>query len=481
LPLAGCLTGGSALKPSPPTFRGPVLRYLYDLTTSAHWGGADVGILRVERQLARRARQHLGSAVAFCLYDRFRNLVLTIDDELAAELMNGRTQIDFTPPLGPSIAALARRRVRRALLASPTLYRSFQRLRGRPFTHEDVLRIQARELAGGGRKETPNGRLRLSDIPHGVANLDADTLLISGGLDWDFKDVRALAAIKQTYKFRYCTIVYDIIAILYPHLVVPELSPVLTSYFNDLVGLADHAMCISERTREDWTAFCRERRGDAGPAYVFRLGADLPAVDATVPVDFPEVLREKRFALFVSTIEARKNHRMIYEAWDRCVRSKMVDPDRDRLVFVGRHGWGVNDLMREISANPATRDTLVVLNHVPDALLRLLYQQCAFVVFPSLYEGYGLPLAEGLAYGKPCLSSNAGSLSEIGGDLVVRIDPKDTTRWADAVAHHLRSPQELDRMAARIKSEFHPVTWDQTATQFFGTIKAISKSDAARL
>src|SRR3954469_8554009 len=105
-----------------------------------------------------------------------------------------------------------------------------------------------------------------------------------------------------------------------------------------------------------------------------------------------------------------------------------MDPEGDGLVLLGGPGGGVNDLMRELAANPATRDTLVVLNHVPDALLRLLYQRCAFVVFPSLYEGYGLPLAEALAYGKPCISSDAGSLPEIGGELVVRIDPKDTMR-----------------------------------------------------
>src|SRR5436305_5426155 len=93
---------------------GPLLRYLYDLTTSAHWGGADVGILRVERQLARRACEHLGNSVEFCVYDRFRNLVLTIEDDLAAELIGGRTQIDFTPPPRPSVTALARTHFERA-------------------------------------------------------------------------------------------------------------------------------------------------------------------------------------------------------------------------------------------------------------------------------------------------------------------------------------------------------------------------------
>jgi glycosyltransferase involved in cell wall biosynthesis len=214
------------------------------------------------------------------------------------------------------------------------------------------------------------------------------------------------------------------------------------------------------------------------PASVFPLGSDLPAIEDPSSLELPDSLQDKQFVLFVSTIEPRKNHRMLYEAWDRCIRSKTVNPARDRLVFVGRQGWAVNDVLRELSTNPATRETLIVLNHVSDALLRLLYRRAAFVVFPSLYEGYGLPLAEALAYGKPCISSDAGSLPEIGGDLVVRIDPKDTIRWADSIAHYLRSPQELDAMAARIKAEYRSITWDEAAAQFFSTIKMIGSSNA---
>lgn len=462
---------------------GQLLRYLYDLTTSAHWGGADVGILRVERQLARRARQHLGPALEFCVYDRFRNLVLAVDDALAADLIAGRTQIDFGPPVVPSARerlgasmTRARKRLRRAVLANATAYHAFQRLRGRTFTHQDVLRIQREALVETqpyANAAEARGPIPVADLPLREVQLSRETLIISGGLDWDFKNLDALAGLKREHHFRYCTIVYDMIPILFPHLVVPNLVPVFEQYFAQLASLADFAMCISEATRRDWTRFCRGR-GVETPSYVFPLGSDLPVAKESLPPNLPETLEGKCFALFVSTIEPRKNHRMLYEAWDRCVRSKIVDRDRDRLVFVGRHGWAVNDLMREISANPATRDTLVVLNHVPDALLHLLYESSAFVVFPSLYEGYGLPLAEALVYGKPCISSNAGSLLELGGDLVIRLDPKDTLGWAEAIAHYMRSPGELKDWSNRIRAEFCPVAWDQAAGQFFGALRQMA-------
>jgi hypothetical protein len=76
-----------------------------------------------------------------------------------------------------------------------------------------------------------------------------------------------------------------------------------------------------------------------------------------------------------------------------------------------------------------------------------------------------------LGYAKLCISSNAGSLAEIGGDLVQRVDPKDTLGWAHAIAHYMASPAELDNWSRRIQSEHRPVTWNDAARRFFTTIR----------
>jgi glycosyltransferase involved in cell wall biosynthesis len=346
-----------------------------------------------------------------------------------------------------------------------TVYQAFQHLRGRRYTREQLLRIQSEEFD----QSSPTKPLKhLSRVSRDPAKLDATTCIISVGLDWQYKDLRSLWALKQARGFRYVPMVHDLIPLAFPHFVSPGYDAFLADYFGELIWLADLAMCNSESTRQDWMRFCRDFGVDV-PSHAFRLGCDLPAVPTQAGL--PPQLKGTRFALFVSTIEPRKNHRVLYDAWDRCIRSGAVDEERDRLVFVGRVGWAMDDLMRELSANPATRDSIVVLNDVNDDELATLYRECAFVVFPSFWEGYGIPVAEALGYGKPCISSDAGSLSEIGGDLVVRIDPKDTIRWAEAIAHYMGSAGELEDWSRRIRTEHQPVTWDASAQHFFGTIK----------
>lgn len=446
---------------------GAGLRYLFDITTSAHWGGAAVGITRVEEGLARRAREHLGPDLTFCVYDKYRNQFLPVDDATAAKFLDGTVQIKITPPPSRALKARVARRlndvrwhVRHAMMANVGTYQKFQRMRGRTFTHQDIVRIRDGEVAA--RKASS---VTLTTQP--IA-LDQNTTVISGGLDWEHKDLRSISELKRQHGFKYVGIVYDLIPIMFPHYLVPGYVDLLTDYFGELYWLSDRVMCISEATRREWLSYCDDLAGQPVPAEVFPLGCDLRSPASEGPAaELPAELVGKRYALLVSTIEPRKNHRLLYDAWDDCVRQKLIDVERDRLVFVGRRGWTMDDFLREVSLNPATRDTIIVLNNIDDAQLNLIYENCAFVTFPSHYEGFGLPVAEALGHGKPCISSNAGALPEIGGDLVRRLDAKDTAGWTRAIAHYLTSPDELKTWSDHIAKEYRPITWDMAAKTFF--------------
>ena len=463
------------------------MRYLFDLTTTAQWRGQAVGIVRVEQELARRARRYLGDDVAFCLYDRSRAAVLVIDDTVADDLLAGRIRVDFAipPPAPQGYIHKARQRLRAALLRNATAYHIFQGLRGRSFTRDQILQFQAAArteplspLSTVASRRVDGANVPLAKLPHYPARLDTNTTIISGGLDWQYKDLRAFWALKQTYRFSYCAIIYDLIAVRFPQFVGPAYTTLLRDYFGELLWLADRAMCISQSTRQDWLRHADEVGVESVPSAVFPLGCDVPSdpSQTSSKIELSPQLRGKRFALFVSTIEPRKNHRMLYQAWDECIRAKQIDPTRDRLVFVGRRGWAVEDLLREIATNPSTRDTIVLLHEVSDQQLAMLYRSCAFALFPSMYEGFGLPLVEALGYGKLCVSSTAGALSEIGGDLVMRLDPRDTLGWTHVIGRLMSCSGECEAWEQRIKQHYQPTTWDTAANSFFNTIVGLESS-----
>lgn len=168
------------------------------------------------------------------------------------------------------------------------------------------------------------------------------------------------------------------------------------------------------------------------------------------------------FILFVSTIERRKNHETLYKAYHLLCRAGLKDK-LPKLVFVGMPGWGVGDFLKDLELDPLIQGLVVQFNHVNDAELLELYKESLFCVYPSLYEGWGLPVGEALSLGKVVLSSDQGSLPEVGGDLVRYVPAWDPQAWADAILELTMHETELDRLAVKVRSDYRTRTWLDTA------------------
>ena len=310
-------------------------------------------------------------------------------------------------------------------------------------------------------KETDQISIHSSIIKH-------EDTYISVGLDWDDKDIPRLKHMKKEIGFKVILCCYDLIPILKPGLAHSEEMPRLfMDYIRTVVNTADHIFCISQSTKQDLLQFIAQQGLPLPEIGVAYLGTDIPApaIQIQPSHEIEENIGKNSYILFVSTIERRKGHDTLYRAYTRLIEQGHTD--LPLLVFVGMPGWGVSDLLMDIHRTIAVSKFIKFIHHVTDFDLDYLYRNCMFTVFPSVYEGWGLPVAESLAYGKFCLASNISSLPEVGEKFCDYLDPWDIPGWAEKIGYYANDKGELLEKERIIAKEHRPKSWRQTCMAFF--------------
>ena len=131
------------------------------------------------------------------------------------------------------------------------------------------------------------------------------------------------------------------------------------------------------------------------------------------------------YLLFVGSLEPRKNIALLIDAL-QAVKTDIP------LVLVGWHGWGYKGWLEKIKTTDL-KSRIYVIGHVPDDDLKAIYSGAAALVYPSLYEGFGLPILEAMACGCPVICSNTASMPEVAGDAAILIDPGRVVELAAAI------------------------------------------------
>jgi glycosyltransferase involved in cell wall biosynthesis len=287
------------------------------------------------------------------------------------------------------------------------------------------------------------------------------------GSPWFEPEYPAIARwLRDQRRMRFGLLVHDLLPIRRPEWSSPGVARGFTAWHASTLPLCDVILANSRYTAADVDAYAREQGIPlARPVLKLPIGTgftDEP--DGVIRAGLPA---PASYVLFVSTLEPRKNHALAVRIWamllaelraGRRVAEKVPD-----LVFAGRIGWLVGDLLQQLD-NTSWFDGRVRL--VPNATereLRALYEGCRFTFFPSLHEGCCLPVAESLAAAKPCLCSNATALPEVGGDLCRYFDPENLTAAYHAVCAVLDDPAGLAGWEERVRREFKPVPWVETA------------------
>ncbi len=290
-----------------------------------------------------------------------------------------------------------------------------------------------------------------------------DTILVLGA-PWSHPDyARLIRTHSEKHGLRVAMLVYDLIPLRRPEWFDSGLVPLFQSWIDTMLPLCHQIFAISRATAADLAAYAAQR-GIAlpGPVVPLPIGTGLPAVIARRDAAPGRMLPPPgTYALIVATIEVRKNHMLLFRVWRRLLE-ELPAADVPVLVFAGRIGWLVDDLLRQITNTANLGGKLVIVENPTDSELASLYDGCLFTLFPSFYEGWGLPVTESLALGKPCLMSDRTSLPEAGGTLARSFDPDNLHDAYDAVRAVITDRPGLARWEAQIRREFRHVPWSAT-------------------
>lgn len=163
-----------------------------------------------------------------------------------------------------------------------------------------------------------------------------------------------------------------------------------------------------------------------------------------------------RFVLFLGTIEPRKNLPRLIQAWDRTAVETGCD-----LVIAGREGWKTGPYRAAVRA-ATHRDRIHQLGYVPDTDMAALIRMAAVFVWPSLYEGFGLPPLDAMACGTPVLTSATSSLPEVARDAAVFADPEQVESIAEGIRTLLRDETLRKQLVERGLARAAELTWPRT-------------------
>lgn len=458
-----------------------------DVTTIFGWHRPVVGVVRTEFECAAFALNRVAPQTRFCLFNASdRRYVEVSADEVRDVLARIRTRLPLSSSMNSPTNSITAARLTREQHLTAYIKRLIemlpQRLRRHVFNfvanrksaYQFAVRSyrEARLAIREFLRPTKEGRFipamssgaTIESPKYDVPFTQYD-IYISLGLDWDQKDLTYLYSQKRRFGFKVLLFCYDIIPVKFPHLCVGDVAAIFSKYFSDLAWCADKVLCISECSRRDLTQLLDELGTPMPQMDVVRLGCNISPASADDPAPDILDLLDRRYILYVATIERRKNHETLYRAYTRLIDSSMTG--LPYLVFVGMLGWGVNDLLADLRLDPRVWPYIRILNYVKDSDLAYLYKNAYFTVLPSLYEGWGLPVAESLAFGKFCLASNAASIPEVGGDLVEYLDPWDVPAWTERIKWYIDHEADLVLREHQIKNKYKPVTWESCASAIF--------------
>ena len=307
------------------------------------------------------------------------------------------------------------------------------------------------------------------------ARLDAKTVLVFLGAVWindalmlAARDAHALGA-KLVY------LLYDLTPVLETgH--TAAVNRLFERYLNLVLDTASMVPAISQSSRNDFVAYAVEHSAKAPLGSVTGLPCGItPGKYDTSVRPWP-----RPYALFVGTVEARKNHVLAFNTWRQLIDKHGADGVPD-LVCIGRLGWHADEFLRAyVESNGLGGKVSLLSTSVSDAELAAFYANAEFTVYPSRYEGWGLPVSESLAFGKLPVVARNSSLPEAGGTLAVYFESNNSSDMATVIERDALSVEVRKRIESQIDNNFVDLTWQHVADVISHDIEQARSSEGRK-
>lgn len=409
-------------------------RILIDLTDLEKWSGHHGGTQRVVYNIARNfylSQQSLEQEVVFVSFDeeikRFRKISF---EPILKKVENVTTDtfISYSSPTTPSLLRVHFRRV---------LPRSV-----RQFLRDKVL--------------------QMSHPKQEWVEFTSQDMMLILGKPWDNPDIQiTLSRERAQIGFKLAQVVYDLIICLYPHLQNPVLIKPYTDNMIEAIKNSDLLLPISRSTRTDLAKFARLKQLKLPNTKVIRLGDEMGTEHNTTKIQKPSSQIKANFIACIGTMEIRKNHTLLYYTYKLAAQRNLILP---QLVIVGGQGWLAAETQYLINNDPSIKNKIIILHDINDAGLEWIYQNCLFTIYPSMYEGWGLPVAEALARGKLSLASNVSSMPEIAKELIDYFSPYNPQECLEKILYYKHRKHLLSK-EREIRKKYKPVSWEATYQQ----------------
>ncbi|MFN6484061.1 MULTISPECIES: glycosyltransferase family 1 protein [unclassified Nostoc] len=264
--------------------------------------------------------------------------------------------------------------------------------------------------------------------------------------------------------------IYDLTFIKYPNY-TDSVVKTYTKRVKRCLQWTDLVLTISESSKKDIIEYLQV---DSEKVYVTPLASRY--YPNYLSEEVAQILEKqanydfsKPYLLFVSTIEPRKNINNIITAFNFLKEKYKIE---HQLILIGRKGWNYEPIFAAIENSPWANQ-IHHLNYLSNELVALFYSKADVFVYPSHYEGFGLPVLEAMTLGVPVISSNTSSIPEVTGDAAILVDPNNSIELGEAILKVISDSQLRQELINKGKARAKLFSWQRTAKETLNAYRTI--------